>query len=212
MYNGYIQTYMTFIDNLNWRYAVKNFDTSKKISTEDLQTIKDAIRLAPSSFGLQPFKVLIIEDTETRQKLKEVSFDQPQVTDASHFLVFVGRSDFQTRISEYSDIVEKGSMGILDRIKFEASSRGFVAMKNEDEKKRYASEQAYLALGLAVAAASELKIDSAPMGGFMPSKYAEILGLEKDEEAVVVLALGYRAEDPKHTKVRFPESDLFKVI
>lgn len=207
-----INKYMTFLNNLNWRYAVKKFDKTKKVSELDLQKIKDAIRMAPTSFGLQPFKVYILENPEIREKVKAESFGQAQVTDASHLFVFVARSDFKTRIMEYCDLIEKKSESVFDRVKEEATMLGFTTMKTDEGRKRYASEQAYVALGFGLAACTELQIDSCPMGGFHPGKVAEVLGLSDNEEVVAYMAVGYRLEDCKYPKARFDDGDIFKMI
>ncbi len=202
----------TFLDSLNWRFATKKFDTNKKVSAEDLQKIKDSIRLAPTSYGLQPFRVMIVENQDLKNKLKEASFNQSQVSDCSHLFVFVARTDIQKRIGEYCDLIKDGT-GLFDRLKFEAGARAFFGLTGitEEKKLRIASNQAYIALGFAMAACAELRIDSAPMEGFSSDNYKDILGLAKDEYAAVILGVGYRAADPAFPKTRFGEDDLFQI-
>lgn len=202
----------TFINNLNWRYAVKNFDTNKKVNSEDLQKIKDAIRLAPSSFGLQPFRVIVVTDNDMKCKLKAAAFNQSQVDSCSHLFVFVSSSDMQKRIGEFCDMNVQKSKGLFDRIKNEATMRGFAMLLNDDGKKRWASEQAYVALGFALAACAELQIDSCPMGGYKAAECAKILELGENEEVCVLLPVGYRVEGPSYEKSRFEEEMMFKNI
>lgn len=204
---------MSFLEKLNWRFATKAFDSQKIVKDEDIQKIKDSIRLAPSSYGLQPFRVVVVTDQDLKNKLKLASFNQSQVSDCSHLFVFVSKTDLQTRIGEYCDLI-KDSSGLFDRIKFEAGARTFFGLKGLDEEKklRIASNQSYIALGFAMAACAELEIDSCPMEGFMPSEYKDILKLEHDEVTSVVLAVGYRKEDPKFKKTRFSEEQLFTAI
>jgi len=198
-----------FLENLNWRYAVKSFDTTKKVSEGDLQKIKDAIRMAPSSFGLQPYHVMIITDEALKQEIKGAAYGQAQVDTGSHLLVFISNSDMQTRIGEYSDIAEAKEAGLYDRVKMEATMRGFAMMLDATGKRKWATEQTYLAGGFALAACTELKIDSCPMGGFSADKVKEILKLKENQNVELLMPIGYRVEDSKYPRVRFEESDLF---
>jgi nitroreductase len=199
----------TFLANLNWRYAVKSFDTNKKVDEVTLNKIKESIRLAPSSFGLQPFRVIIVSEEEAKQKLMSASYNQSQVGTASHLLVFVSASDMQKRIGEYCDMVSSKG-GLFDRIKAEATMRGFAMLLSDEGKKRWASEQAYVALGFALAACTELKIDSCPMGGFKADDYKEILSLGEKEEVCVILPIGYRVEECRFEKSRFTSEVMFQ--
>ncbi|MDQ5957578.1 MAG: hypothetical protein QG614_553 [Patescibacteria group bacterium] len=185
---------MSFLTNLEWRFATRDFDTNKKVSKEDIQKIKDAIRLSPSSYGLQPFKVIVVEDQKMKSKLTSISFNQRQIEVCSHLLVFVARTDIQTRIGEYAELLKKRD-GLFDRIKFEAGARAFFGIKYADEEKklRIAADQAYLALGFALAACAELKIDSCPMEGFDQAAYREFFNLKEDDVPVAIMAFGYRS-------------------
>ena len=204
----------TFLNSLNWRFATKKFDTNKKVCTEDIQKIKDSIRLSPSSFGIQPFRVVVIEDQKLKQELKDASLGNSQVADCSHLFVFVAKTDLQKRIGEYADLIKaKSGAGLFDRMKFEAGARTFFGLvgMNEEKKLRIASNQAYIALGFALAACAELHIDSCPMAGFSADSYHRILGLKDDEYAAVILAVGYRSADPAFTKTRFGEEEIFEI-
>lgn len=200
----------TFLNSLDWRFATKAFDTNKKVSAEDIQKIKDAIRMAPTSFGLQPFRVIVIEDQELKNKLKPSSFNQSQIDTNSHLFVFVSNSDVQKRIGEYCDLAETKSKGLLNRVAMETGMRAAFAMRNDEAKMRWATNQTYIALGFGLAACAELRIDSAPMEGFMSDSYKDILGLKENEYAAVIMAVGYRAEDPSHEKTRFADEVIFE--
>lgn len=207
----------TFLNSLDWRYAVKKFDTEKKVSKEDLQKILNAIRMSPSSYGLQPYRVIVIDSQdikgqELKKELKEYSFGQNQIDTCSHLLVFVAKKDLQKRIGEYANIAEFKSRGLFDKVKFEAGARSFFGLKyiSEDRKLMYATNNTFLALGFALAACAELHVDSCAMEGFSHDKYAEKLNIEKDEFISVILPIGYRIEDCAYSKTRFEEKDLFK--
>lgn len=203
------------IDALKWRYATKKFDATKKISNEDLETLKEAIRLSASSYGLQPYKVLIIENPEVRAELQPASWGQSQIVDASHLLVFANITDFGTsEIDAYLDnIVE------TRQIPMEAISGYGDFMKNTltalpvDTRNNWTSKQTYIALGNLLSAAAELKIDATPMEGFEADKVNEILGLkEKGLNASLIAALGYRHEEDAtqhYAKVRKSNEELF---
>lgn len=202
----------TFLSGLNWRYAVKAFDTSKKVNQENLNMIKEAIRLAPSSFGLQPFRVIVVSDEDMKCKIMEASYGQGQVGTASHVFVFVSNYDMQKRIGEYCDLVSGKSGGLFDRIKAEATMRGFAMLLSDEGKRRWASEQAYVALGFALAACAELRIDSCPMGGFKADELKSILSLDDKEEVCVIMPIGYRVEECKFEKTRFSSEVMFQSI
>jgi len=205
----------SFINNLNWRYAVKNFDSSKNIKPEDLDKILYAIKLTPTSFGLQPYHVYVISDKETKEKIKKHSYNQKQITDCNYLLVFCAKSDVQKRTGEYIKLANKDK--ILDekaKMKaFETMVRGFFATRmTSGFALNWAQKQTYLALGFALAACSELKIDSCPMEGFLPKKVDKDLGLDKNTKSTVLLAVGTRKNEPKKPKIRFNEEELFTHI
>lgn len=202
----------TFLNSLDWRYAVKKFSIDKKISETDLQKIKDAIIMAPSSYGLQPFRVIVVESDEVKAKLKSASFNQSQIDTNSHLFVFVANSDVQKRIGEYCDLSDFKSHGMFKRAGIEAVMRGAFAMRSEADKLRWSTNQTYVALGFALAACAELQIDSCPMEGFSSDGYKDILCLKENEYAAVLLATGYRAEEPSYAKTRFAEADMIEIV
>ena len=204
-----------FINHQNWRYATKKFDILKKIPTEDLNLLKEAIRLTSSSYGLQPYKVLIIEDLELREKLKSAAWGQSQVTDASQLIVFaneinIGDSEidnFLKNVSETRGIPAENLSGYGDFMKSKISTLA------PDLKNIWSSKQTYIALGNLLNAAAELKIDVTPMEGFDTAQFNEILGLtEKGLNASVIATIGYRHvedETQHYKKVRKSNDDLF---
>lgn len=207
-----------FIKDANWRYATKKFDATKKITSEDLASLKEAIRLSASSYGLQPYKILIIENPEVRAQLQPVSWGQSQIVDASHLLVFANIINFgKTEIDATIN-----NMATTRNIPLEALQGYGDFMKSklidlpEEVKNNWTSKQTYLALGNLLNAAAELKIDVTPMEGFEPEKYNEILGLEKlGLNASLVATIGYRHEEDAtqhYAKVRKSNEELFVTI
>lgn len=201
---------MSFLKNLSWRFATKVFDPEKSVSKDDLAKILEAIRMAPSSYGLQSFHVDIITNQELQDQLKEHSWGQPQVSDCSHFLVFSARTDIDQRINKLIDLSAEGDENKKEGMKdYENMMRGFVEGKSEEWIENWSDKQAYIALGFAMAACAELQIDSCPMEGIVPAEFDKLLEHPKHLKTSVALAVGYRKEDPKHPKRRFPIKDLF---
>ena len=199
------------IEDLNWRFACKAFNKDKKLSDEDINSIKEIIKLTPTSYGLQPFRVLIVENMETREQLKAVSFNQSQVTEASHFLVFVANKDITTRIEKYKGMLIAN--GSTEESAKNITNTMLGALDGLDERGIYAwaSMQSYIALGNIMTSLSEMRIDSCPMEGFSKDDYNKILGLDVNKESVsVALAIGYRDREPSYKKLRF--DDLFEII
>jgi nitroreductase/dihydropteridine reductase len=207
---------MSLLDDLNWRYATKKMDPTKKVSEVKLTQIKEAVRLAASSYGLQPYKVLDIQDPELRLKLKPLCWNQSQIVDASHVLVFCNYIDFREKDidnmmrlkTEISGLDPEKVVGYGNFVK------GKLKEKSKEEMFHWTAKQAYIALGNALMACAELKIDSTPMEGFETAQVNELLQLEKENlNACVMLAIGYRsAEDSNQyaQKVRRASEDLFK--
>lgn len=207
-----------FIENQNWRYATKKFDTTKIISNEDLETLKEAIRLSTSSYGLQPYKVFIIENKEIRAKLQPLSWGQTQITEASHLLVFANEVDLQDKHIE-SLIKNMAVTRGLEEENLHGYSnfmKSKIITLDVEMKSVWTSKQTYLALGNLINAAAELKIDVTPMEGFESDKYNEVLDLNKQGlNASLVAAIGYRHEDDKtqhFAKVRKSTNELFTTI
>ncbi len=203
---------MTFISQLNWRYATKKFD-GKIVPEEDLATIKDAIRLAPTSYGLQPFHVTIVESAALKASLKEKAWNQEQLTSCSHLFIFSANSEVMARIDAYLNIVSGGDSTARANLKgYEDMMKGSLGTRPVEGLQAWSAKQAYIALGFALAAAAELGIDSCPMEGFDPVAFKEILALPANLSPVVLLPIGYRSpEESPRPKTRFPEAELFDV-
>ncbi|SEB73017.1 Nitroreductase [Tenacibaculum sp. MAR_2009_124] len=186
------------IDNLKWRYAVKKFDNNKIISDEKINILKEAFNLTPTSYGLQPYKLVVLSNKELQQQLVEHSWNQQQVAQASHVFVITVPTEITSEdVEEYFKLVKKIRNTPDDVIKpFRDMLSNSLGSKSPEELFEWMKNQAYLALGNLMTVAANEKIDSCPMEGFIPEKYDEILGLDKlNLRSVLVLPLGIRAED-----------------
>lgn len=206
----------SFNENLQWRYAVKEYDASKKVSVENIAHLKEAIRLAPSSFGLQPFRVLFVENQKVRAKLRQASYNQSQITDASHLIVFAVENKIDENLVDryFQNLCRTRNLKLEgDLLAHRNSLLGSVSRMTVETKRSWAANQAYLALGFLLFAAALLEIDASPMEGFIPEIYDEILDLPQHGlNSVVIAAIGYR--DPKDIfqnfiKVRRPTDEMF---
>jgi nitroreductase len=208
----------TILEQLNWRYATKSYDQTKRISAEDWETLEQALILAPSSFGIQPYKFLVIGDPELREKLKAAAYGQPAVTDASEIVVFAYKKNLTDADIEHfvERIVEVRGTPRESLADYEN------AMKNSAKNAReggyietWNSRQAYIALGFFLETAALLGIDATPMEGFNAAQFNEILGLE-EYSAVALAAVGYRDAESDWLaslpKVRMPERELIERI
>lgn len=206
------------IENLNWRYATKKYDATKKISEGDLKTIKEAVKLSASSYGLQPYKVLVITDPALREKLKPASWGQSQITDASHVFVFCSYTQVTGEdIDAFVNLTAKGrGLEVSSLQGYGDFMKSKLTALTPEAASVWTAKQCYIALGNLLSVCGELKIDATPMEGFEADAYDEILGLsERNLQAVVVAAVGYRSTEDttqKHKKIRKPDSDLFQDI
>lgn len=186
------------IQHLNWRYATKSYDASKKVDDEKLNRILEAIRLAPTSSGLQPFEVFVVKNPELRAKIREVAWNQPQVTDASHLLVFAAWDNITPeRIDSMFDYTNE-VRGFKNEgwEAYRKQLQGIVAARGDVANFDAAARQAYIGLGVALVAAAAEGVDSTPMEGFDPAAVDQILSLkERKLRSVVILPLGYRQPD-----------------
>ena len=202
----------------NWRYATKKFDSSKKIPSEELHQVLEAIRLSASSYGLQPYEILVISNPEVREELRPHSWNQPQITEASHILVFASRTDFDEQmIDDYLDEISRIRKIERDSIEgYGDFMKKTLTPWTKERKAEWSARQAYLALGNALQAAAELDLDSCPIEGFVPEEYNRILALsDKQLSACVVMALGYRSEEDVNQhlkKVRTPKDQFITHI
>lgn len=185
---------MNLLDALNWRYAVKRMN-GQKVPQQKIDAILEAARLAPSSMGLQPYHVLVIDNPEIKAKLQPAAYNQPQITEASHLLVFAAWNDVtEAHVETYiNDIAATRGVAPASLDGFKASLMGIVTGRTTEQKHEWAARQAYIAFGTAIAAAAMAEVDATPMEGFVPAQVDELLGLtEKGLRSVTILALGYR--------------------
>ena len=207
------------LGRLRWRCATKHFEASRKISPQDWTTLETALLLSPSSFGLQPWKFIVVLDPAVRKKLQPASHGQGQIIDASHLVVFTIKTDFGEkevdahlkRVSELRHVSVESLALLRERM-----VGGVVRGMDETTRRAWESRQAYIALGVLLTTAALLGIDACPMEGIVPVEYDAILGLEAQKlTALAFCALGYRSENDKYasvSKVRFPKEDVLTYV
>ena len=207
------------LEHLKWRYAVKRYDSTEKISEEQKQYVRESIRLTPTSLGLQPFKVFEIRSSEIKTKLKEACFNQLQIIEADMVLVFAS----YTKISEdhinfhIQNTANIRNQAISSLEPFKKGIQSFVSKLSEDALKNWSSKQTYIALGIAMSECARMGIDSTPMEGFNQDQVNNLLDLnEKDLETSVILAVGRRNEQEdflaRQPKVRKSLDQLFEEV
>ena len=206
------------IEKLNWRYATKKMDPAKTVSEDKVERIIEAARLAPTSSGLQPFEVIVVTNKDVRAKIQEIAWNQAQVTEGSHLLVFAAWDNYTVeRINHMFDLTNE-ERGFTNE-GFENYRQMLLGMypgRDADVNFEHAARQAYIGFGMSVAAAAFEGVDATPMEGFNPKVVNEILGLEaKGLSAVTILALGYRDADKdmlaNAPKVRRPAEEFFTI-
>ena len=201
---------MSFLSNLEWRYAAKKFDTTKKVSDADLEKITEAIRLTPTSFGMQPYHFYIVTDQEKKDAIQAASWNQPQVGTCSHLIVMCARNDLIAVKDEYFDAMSGGNAEVRANLKgFEDMVTGFIPHSSPE----WAKKQVYIAQGFALAACAELQIDSCPMEGFDAAAVAIILEVPSNLDVAVMIPVGYRAVDEHpRPKFRFAKEKVFTFL
>ncbi|MEM7281484.1 MAG: NAD(P)H-dependent oxidoreductase [Pseudomonadota bacterium] len=197
------------LDALNWRYAVKKFD-HRTVDQTTVEDILEAARLAPTSFGLQPFQILLVTDSQTRKALADVSMGQSKVVDSSHLIVFASFTEFhQVRLQEYLRHAQQ-VRGEQDKSLqgMEKTLSKFFQTQSQQWLAAWAKRQTYIAMGTLLCACAMAKVDACPMEGFEAKKYDEILDLKKSGlTAAVIVTLGYRASNDafaSYGKIRKP--------
>ncbi len=199
---------MEFKNIVKERYAVKKFDSEKKVSQENLSELLEMVKLSASSFGLQPFKVIVVEDKETKEKLLPASFNQEQITTSSHVLVFCAYTDVMDRIEIYETMMKENGAPEESITGYINVMKGFLERMNEEQKLIWAQKQVYIALGNGLNGSKALGFESCPMEGFNPVEYSKILNLPGNLIPSVVMPIGYPA-DTKRNKIRYGNEDLF---
>ncbi|GHC54053.1 NAD(P)H-dependent oxidoreductase [Neogemmobacter tilapiae] len=185
-------------EKLNWRYATKKMDPSRKVPEDKLARILEAIQLAPTSSGLQPFEVIVVTNPEVRAQIRAAAWDQAQITDGSHLLVFAAWDNYtEDRIDAVvGDIAAQRGGASENLLNYYNNLKGMYLPRPAEENYQHAARQAYIAFGLGVTAAAFEAVDATPMEGFDPAKVDEILGLrERGLRSVTLLPLGYRAAE-----------------
>jgi nitroreductase/dihydropteridine reductase len=206
---------MSLIDKLQWRAAIKTFDPTKKLTAEQVNNLLAAIRLAPSGAGLQPYRILVVENPEIKERLREAANGQSQLSLSSHVIVFAAETVVDSHfVTKYIDLIAATRQVPREQLAgFEQSIGGLMGRMNEEQRLAWAAKQAYIALGVLLSAAADMEIDACPMEGFQPGKFDEILGLnELGLTSLVIAPIGYRADTDvysKMAKVRRPTEELF---
>ncbi len=208
---------MSPVEALNWRYAVKQF-SSETLDTGLLDQLLEAVRLSPSAFGLQPYRLLLISDPEVRARLLPYSMGQDKVLNSSHLLVFAALEQVdESMITEHIDLLQNSRGGeSSDYEGFSAHLKAYLNGMTEQEKRSWADQQLFIALGNCLTSAALLGIDSCPMTGFEPDGYDQVLGLKGEGlRTVAICALGQRDgtdATSAHAKVRLPPSLFTRVV
>lgn len=206
---------MQILERLKWRYATKKFDASAVLSDEKITLLKEAFNLTATSYGLQPIKMLVVQNQALREELLTHSFGQRQVVDASHLLIICNQKNFvRSDVESYFELVKK-IRNTPDKIlkPYRENLLKILSQKTSQERQAASKQQAYLALGNLLTVCAAEKIDSCPMEGFVPDKYDEILGLSsKNLEAVVLLPVGMRAKDDPMAQLKKVRKPLHESI
>lgn len=209
----------TVLNQLRWRYATKQFDSQRRISDEDWSTLEQSLVLTPSSFGLQPWQFIVVTDQETKNELRPVSWNQSQIADASHVVVFAVKKDLGAVDAEryIARIADTRKVSVESLQSFKGVLLGFLSQPADKfDLNGWATRQVYIALGNFLNTAALIGVDTCPMEGIDPTKYDEILGLSaKGYKTVVVAAAGYRAASDKYAtlpKVRYHADEVITHI
>lgn len=207
------------LEKLNWRYATKKMDPSKVVSEDKVERIVEAARLAPTSSGLQPFEVIVVTNKDVRAKIREVAWNQAQITEGSHLLVFAAWDNYTVeRINTMFDLVN-AERGFTNEgwENYRQMLLNTYPGRDAETNFQHAARQAYIGFGMSIAQAAFEGVDATPMEGFEPAKVDEILGLrERGLRSVTLLPLGYRQEEgdwlAKLKKVRRAREDFVSEV
>jgi len=209
---------MSLVAAFNWRYAIKKYDTSKKVDPAVLADLIETVRLAPSSFGLQPYQFIFVNDEVKLKELSAAAQEQPQITTGAHVMVLAIETNINEQtVARYFDkaaVVRRTERKDLEQR--EQFINGMISRLDYGQRIIWAANQAYLAIGVFISAAAEARIDASPMEGFDKVKIDEILGLkEKNLTSALLFVIGYRSPEDKYTaisKVRKEKEDIFTTV
>jgi nitroreductase/dihydropteridine reductase len=206
---------MELLKSLEWRYATKKMN-GEKVPQDKLERILEATRLAPSSYGLTPYNVIVVEDQELKQQLQGAAYGQTQLVDSSAVLVFATWDDITNESVDIyiQETARQRGIGAEMLDEFSGMIKGTIATMTQEQKISWAQRQAYIGLGVALVAAATEEVDSTPMEGFSPTSVDNILGLgELGLKSVALLPLGYRDSENDYLaslkKVRWDNSKFF---
>ncbi|MET6996535.1 nitroreductase family protein [Chitinophaga defluvii] len=205
---------MSLLEALQWRYATKKMN-GQKVPQEKIDRILDATRLSPSSAGLQPYSILVVEDEALREKIMAVSNNQRQIADSSHLLIFAAWKDISiAQVNDFIKLTAQVRNVTVESLEgYKDMLLGVITRNTPEQNFQWAARQAYIAFGIAIAAAATEQVDATPMEGFNAAALDELLGLEeKGLRSVTLLPLGYR-DAPNDwlqglEKVRWPKEKM----
>jgi nitroreductase len=209
---------MDVLKKLEWRYATKRFNSDKKLNDKQLNLLVDAVNLAPTSYGLQPFELFVIGDSKVREELKVAANGQPQVSDASQVLVFAVNKELSEKHIEafVERTAQQRGLKVESLDAFRSMMVAAIMAKSPEARFQWAARQAYIALGVLLSTAATENIDACPMEGFNNAEFDRILGLDKKGFSSVVMAtVGFRSEEDKYgslAKVRKSRDELVTFI
>jgi nitroreductase len=198
---------MEFFEIVKSRYATKKFD-GRMVDNSRIEQLLEMIRLAPSSYNVQPWKIKVITDAKTKQELLGASYNQPQITTCSHLLVFCADTDLENRLKNLCDLMRSANVPEENVNQFYNMVNGFISSLPAEQRLSWAKNQVYLAVGNALNGAKALGLDSCPMEGFDAKAYSKILKLPANLVPSVVVPVGYAADTPR-PKLRFAKKDVF---
>lgn len=206
------------VDQLKWRAAVKKYDPTKKLTEKELSLLLEAANLSPSAYGLQPYKLYVLNREQISDVVVEAGYDQPQFVTAPHLIVFASAKTVTHEDVEafVENIAQTRGLNIEDVADYGAMMHSFVDGKDEAALENWAARQVYIPLGVLIATASSMDIDNSPMEGFDGASIDKLLGIDKDGfKSRVVVAVGHRADDDMHStwkKVRKPLDQVVKHV
>ena len=206
------------VEDMKWRYACKKFDPAKKLSEEEVDTLLESLRLTASSYGLQPWKFLLVKNEKTREELTAAAFGQQQVKDASHLIVLCEKEEMnEEHVDAFlKDTSETRGVDLESLQGFKNMLMKMIVQKPVEKKLSWAKNQIYIAMGTLLAVCARLRVDSCPMEGFKPNEVDRILKLrERGLRSVLMCPVGHRAEDDVYTerlKVRFKKEEVVEVV